>query len=41
MYRTVNSTANMMMCCRMLGSRVRNMAQGVRSHSSRLENDRC
>lgn len=40
MYRTINTTATMM-CCRMLGSRVRNMAQGVRRHSSRLENDRC
>ena len=40
MYRTYK-TAVTMMCCRMLCSRVRNMAQGDGTQSSRLENDRC
>ena len=41
MNRNSYTAANQMMCCRMFGSRVRNMAQGIRKHSSRLENDRC
>ena len=38
MYRTYETTVTMM-CCRMLCSRVRYMAQGSGRHSSRLEKD--